>query len=1121
MGSAPQVDAQYPPSGYAVPSLTPELLAAAHDPDSFPNSLTYDFAVFDSHATKIADSGWIASRSWVVPAGKLTWGQDYQWTVTASDGYFGSTSQTTNIFSTPVPQPLITSGLAQNGDQGFEAQVGNYTTAATDATVATIGPPLAIERAYNSQDPRLTDAFGAGWSTVADVKATEQKDTAGAVQTVVVTYPGGQEVAFGRNGNGTFTPPSGRFATFSTMTGGYKLVDKDGTTYTFTAPTGLTGQYGVASIADAQGRTETFGYDTANHLTTMTSASGRALHLSWSTPSGGTAAHVNAVVTDPVTAGDPASAATWTYEYTGDRLTRACPPTSSTACLTYTYTTGSHYPSAVMNAGPRSYWRLTETSGETAASEVLDNQGTDVGTYHDVASGQPGPLPGSSATAAGFNGTSSLVKLPNKLVSTASYQSISLWFKANAGDSGPLISYQGDPITNASTPGNYAPALYIGTSGKLYGKFWDGSTAGIATPSSVTDGGWHHAVLVGAGDIQWLYLDGAVVGSRTGLIQIGVSSAANEYIGAGFLGGNWVDEPHYHQDGNTGYPSYFKGAIAEVSVFDRPLTSANVAAIANTGKVAAKPLASVVRPSGNVTVGIAYNPVSSKVSQVTDSNGGVWKVNEPTVSGSYQPYAAAVLAAAPADYWRLAETGSTDAVNEINGNTATYRAVTLGTAGGPFDDPAVPSDNSTVASFDGTSSYLQLPSADVPAACPCSVGMWFKANAGDRGPLFSYQADPLENATTSDSFTPALYIGTSGKLHGRYWNSAQINSAGSVADGQWHHVVLAASATAQSMYLDGTLVGSSTGTIAAYAGGTANAYVGGGFWGGSWPDEPHQGQSGNTGYAGYFKGQIAEVALYRTQLSAAQVGAQFAARAKTVGVPAKTATITDPGNRTVSHVYELNSGHELTAIDALGNRTRYGYDTGGFMRTVTDPNGNVETTEHDVRGNAISQTTCQDRSQNKCSTVYFTYYPDATTKVLTPDPRNDVMLTTRDGRSASATDNTYLTSYAYDARGNRTGVTDPLGRSTTTTFTDGTTIAAVNGGFAPPGLPSTVTTAGGAAQKVDYFANGDVARTTDVGARSPASPTTDWDGSSPRPRPPTRSRPAWSPRTPMTRSDAG
>jgi RHS repeat-associated protein len=1079
-GVAPQVDGQYPQSGYAVSTLTPELLVAAHDPDAYPNALTYDFALFDRNATKLADSGWTSSRNWVVPEGKLTWGQDYQWTVTASDGYYGSTSQTTNVFSTPVPQPLITSGLAQNGDQGFEPSVGNYTTVSTDATVSTIGPALAIERSYNSQDPRLTDAFGAGWSSIVDVKATDVKDTAGAVQTVIVTYPGGQEVAFGRSPNGSFAPPSGRFATFTAVTGGYQLVDKDATTYTFTAVTGTAGQYGVSSIADAQGRTESFGYDASHRLTTITSASGRALHLTWSTPADAAAAHVATVVTDPATAGDTSTAATWTYSYSGDQLTKACPPTSSTACLSYSYTTGSQYPSAVLNAGPRSYWRMAETSGTVAASQVLDNQGTDNAIYNGVTLGQTGPLPGSSAKAAAFNGTSSSMKLPGKLVASASYQSVGLWFKANAGDSGPLFSYQADPITSATTAGNYTPALYVGTSGKLYGKFWDGSAATpMAATGSVANGAWHHVMLVGAGDAQWLYLDGALAASRTGLIKtLNDYSATNEYIGAGFLGGLWPDQAHYSTSSNTGYASSFKGSIAEVSFFDRPLTAANVAAITNTGKVAAKPLTSVVRPSGNPTVSIAYDGVSSKVSQVTDSNGGMWKINNPTVSGSYQSYSAAVLSAGPADYWRLAESGTSDAVNEVNGNTATYSNVTLGVAGGPFDDPAVPSDNTAVAGFDGSSSYLQLPSADVPATGPTSVSLWFKMPAGSTagGVLFGYQTGAVEDPAASTYWTPAIYVGTDGKLRGQVWTGSKtpITSTGTVNNGAWHHVVLAAGTNTQSLYLDGTEVGNPL-NAPLVATSAQQAFVGAGKWT-TWP-------GAGASAVGMFPGQIAEVSYYRTQLTAGQVSAQFAARDKAAGLPAKTVTITDPGNKTISHTYELTTGNELAETDALGNRTQYGYDTGGFLRTVTDPNGDVTTTEHDVRGNAVSQTTCQDRSANKCSTVYFSYYPDATTSVLTPDPRNDAMLTTRDARSASPTDNTYLTSYTYDAKGNRTQITDPLGRKATTEYTDGTTIPAVNGGYAPAGLPYTTTTAGGAVQKVDYYANGDVARTTDPGGK--------------------------------------
>ena len=63
----------------------------------------------------------------------------------------------------------------------------------------------------------------------------------------------------------------------------------------------------------------------------------------------------------------------------------------------------------------------------------------------------------------------------------------------------------------------------------------------------------------------------------------------------------------------------------------------------------------------------------------------------------------------------------------------------------------------------------------------------------------------------------------------------------------------------------------------------------------------------------------------------------------------------------ITHVYDVGTGRELAETDTLGGQTKYGYDEGGFLRTVTDPNGNVTTTEHDVRGNTVSSTTCQNR----------------------------------------------------------------------------------------------------------------------------------------------------------------
>ena len=91
-----------------------------------------------------------------------------------------------------------------------------------------------------------------------------------------------------------------------------------------------------------------------------------------------------------------------------------CAPTR-TACTAYSYGTGSHYRSAVLDSGPRSYWQLGDASGATTATDEVDaNLGTTNGTYSNVTLGAAGPLAGSSETAASFNGSSSSVALPEQ-----------------------------------------------------------------------------------------------------------------------------------------------------------------------------------------------------------------------------------------------------------------------------------------------------------------------------------------------------------------------------------------------------------------------------------------------------------------------------------------------------------------------------------------------------------------------------------------------------------------------------------------------------------------------------------------------------------------------------------
>lgn len=1217
----PQIDGAYPPTGYNSASLTPVLIAQAHDPDHSGSPFTYQFQVYDDAGTVIADSGRIASSSWQVPAGKLHKGESYSWAVVASDGATSSPPSVFSLSTLPV-QPPVTSRLAENGVKGFEPGAGNYTTSATDVQIRTVGPPLDNRRTYNSFDTRRTLAFGTGWSSLADMRVSELDvdPTSHAPQTLSVVYSTGREAVFGRQGDNSWAPPQGSAAKLSCLNSasavivcpatvgspvfGYRLQDRDGITYDFTQASG--GTYGITSLTDTAGRKQTLAYVAGTlQVSKITSASGRSLNFAW------TGGHVQSVSTDPATPGDTTTISTWTYTYSGDLLTKVCPPGDSLHCTGYTYAAASTgYPSLVENLGPTSNWRLNDAAGSAAASSnALEQGGADNGVPSpSVAFGQPGPLAGTPSTAASFNGTDSSIALPQNLVSESGYRSVSLWFKTTA--SGRVILGQSNqPITSATTNRNYTPTLYVDTNGKLVGQFpvapgvanfgsllageaglcvdvvgpspapativhlwtcynttsqqwaWNsngtigttvagqlrcldavdgvanrgvvinacstnanqkwrmdpngnivvGSTGRclvvqkaaaqgnvlmvrdcvnpvspeqvwtqslhspiVSTGAAVNDGQWHHAVLAASGNSQTLYQDSVAVGTKSGLVVAG--NQKYQYLGAGFIGGNWPNLPGATTLTNVGHPSFFSGSLGEVAFFDRPLTAAQVSALKSARDNASRPLATITRPSGNIAADVRYDSLTGAVSQVTDENGGVWKVDAPVVEGSYLVHSSAVLGASPADYWRMSETGVSDAVNELDGGTAVYQGnVLLGSSEGPFGGAT------WAASFDGTGGYLQMPPEDAPGTQPMSVALWFRAPSAKTGTLFGYQDQPI--GTQPGSWTPALYVGTDGRLRGKFWDgnaTSILASVNRVDDGQWHHALLSASTNSQMLYLDGTAVSASP------LAGTVNpldmiyAQVGAGASQGQWPFAQQN-------YTGYFTGDIAEVSIYRKQLSAPVAAAQAGSRDKATGTAlTKRYGITDPtGGKLIQQRFELPSGRLVESTDANGQRTRMGYDAlTGLLATQTDPNGNYVQFVHDKQGNVTEQTSCQKRSSDPsaaiCATVFYTYHFNASNLL---DPCNGKLVASRDGRSSGPTDNAYLISYSYDSRCNLTSVTDPIGRVSRTGYSLPSGTEAFDGGRIPAGLPISVTAPGGGEQTISYYKNGDVGSIRDANGK--------------------------------------
>jgi len=1132
----PAINEQEPLPGTDVDSQTPELSASAVVPGGYPASpdFSYAFRILNgpnpSTATVVASSGWVANSgsNWT-SATNLTWGTTYYWQVTVSDLVPPPSLTGSGItWTTPISfvvgnaqpavsgrlgdtyqaddgNPIMTSDLGSTDYSGsgktVDPRTGNVSLQATDAGVATVGPALSIDRTYNSLDPRTSQALGAGWSSVLDMSLVPDPDGSGAL---ILTEADGEQVRFAKNSAGGYAPPQDMYAVVAAVSGGgFSVTDQTGSTYDFTQANGS--NWLISQITDNTGKAETFSYSSGVLTTITNTTSGRALHLTWSTPSGAAYPHVATISTDPVTAGQQGTALTWTYGYQGDLLTSVCPPGTTTACTTYSYiTNGSHAPTSVLNADPTSYYRLDEPAGATAAVNQIpaDDQTTvdppadEFGTTPGVA----GPVAG--VTATGFNGTSSFIPLDGAWCTTPGQASscksisdtgrvltggatdslaVSLWFKTSAA-SGVLLGLTGALPSNCGSLCTGTPAtplLWIGSNGDLQG--YAGSKA-MSSPAAVDNGAWHQAVLIPG---QALYLDGAEVATSTA----GFTAPTSGYA---LLGAGTIAENAYYSSW-----SYFNGSMADVSIYHDQLPSVGTVAAQYAAEThPAAELTSVTSPAGRTELSATYDTVNDRVSSLTDDAGGAWNYSGPVSGASTAAYDGAVLGSSPEDFWPLNDTSGPLAQDLVGSPAnsasprppATYSNVTLGAAG-----PAGFA-NGNAASFNGSTSQVSIPGGYFAGTGAEAVELWFSTKSD--GTL-------LSSSSPQNGGEPmALWLSTDAADYGAgYCLEGMVGStlvaddyvgfceSANVADGKWHQAILTLSppitcptgsytckpgsvSETATLYEDGTSIATAQITPGSASATGYTAYLGTG------PKDPQPGQPD-----GPFNGSIADVSFYSGQLASTDVTSHYDALESqdlpsgvtTSAVPpvnTQTVTVTNPVGATSEYMYASGSLVRLTNV--LGGVTYYGYDAADRASTVTDPEGDSTYTTFDAHNNVTSVTTCA--AINNCQTSYASYYEDLANPL---DPRNDQVTDQRGPRSSSPTDPTYDTMTSYTPLGQIAAATSPAtsacpsGCKTAYAYTAGTE-AAIGGGTEPPDLLASVTSPRGGVTSYAYDAAGDV-----------------------------------------------
>ncbi|HEY5357637.1 MAG TPA: LamG domain-containing protein [Streptosporangiaceae bacterium] len=237
-----------------------------------------------------------------------------------------------------------------------------------------------------------------------------------------------------------------------------------------------------------------------------------------------------------------------------------------------------------------------------------------------------------------------------------------------------------------------------------------------------------------------------------------------------------------------------------------------------------------------------------------------------------QSYQQTVLGDSPSFLWPLNDTSGTAADASSHGFNGSYQPGTTQGAQGPFT-------GSTATGFDGQSGLVTAQNA-VAGPQTFSVEGWFKTSANTGGKLIGFGGN---QTGMSGSYDRHIYMMNDGQLVFGVWNgfASVIETPNVYNDGQWHYVVATYDATKTSgpnetLYVDGQLIGTTS---------TSSAQSYSGYWrvGGDnlngWNLDPWGSNSqGTTQPASYyFNGTMADVAVYPTALSAAQIGAHYAA----------------------------------------------------------------------------------------------------------------------------------------------------------------------------------------------------------------------------------------------------
>ncbi|WP_316302104.1 PKD domain-containing protein [Clavibacter michiganensis] len=255
--------------------------------------------------------------------------------------------------------------------------------------------------------------------------------------------------------------------------------------------------------------------------------------------------------------------------------------------------------------------------------------------------------------------------------------------------------------------------------------------------------------------------------------------------------------------------------------------------------------------------------VTDAAGNSTDRNGAS-PVTITDQSGS-DAYATSVKDDGATAYYPLDENGGTAGLDHVAFEDLRVDNAARGAAG--------PIDGSTATTFSGQDGSFAVTPQAVQAPDTFSVESWVKTTSTSGGKVVGFGGS---NTGTSGNYDRMVYLDNDGRiLFGVYTGATQtLSSAPGFNDGKWHQIVATMGAEGMKLFVDGKLAGQRADTT---RGQDYTGYwrVGGDNLGG-WPNQPR---------SYYLAGDIAQVSIYPTALTRADVVDHLVASGRTSPIP--------------------------------------------------------------------------------------------------------------------------------------------------------------------------------------------------------------------------------------------